>query len=183
MHVENIVAEKIAHMKTDAKQTARSIKEMKANLIAEAEDRSSVINDVQSFLSASNQLWEQDRALIDSIRQAWGLTDRDNVQVFVVPPGQLSRMPFTSFVTRPTTSPRLQQLTINVTASMGRISELERGLGDPSLTDAERARRIAGLEESLSRYKREVARERNRLANGPRSGIILVERGEDNPPE
>ena len=140
-------------------------------------DQCSVLNDLINFANApANGTFNQDQAQIDSVRQSWGLTDRDSVQVFVVPPNVLRRMPITSFVTRPATSPRLQKLALNITSSMSRMHQLEMGTCDPTLTDEERDRMIAGIQGSLARYQRAHANERARLSNAPRTGVIVVAR-------
>jgi hypothetical protein len=145
------------------------------------ENESAFINEMRNLISEMENRTpaqvQDDSSLIESVRSMWGLTDQDNVRIFVVEPGQLRRMPITSFVTRPTTSRRLEQLNRSLTSSMGRVSELERGLDDPNKTESERARAIAGLEENIRRYRREVNQERRRLAVAPRSGVIVVERG------
>jgi hypothetical protein len=138
------------------------------------ETSSPVIND----MNLQNPI-PDDSALLEFTRNLWGLNDRDNVQIFVVEPDQFRRMPFTNFVTRPTTSPRLETLNRNVSSRRSQISELEIGLGDPNLTDAERTRKIAALEDELRDYRRAVSRERTRLSRAPRSGVIVVARGSD----
>ncbi|MCL2199665.1 MAG: hypothetical protein FWB80_12160 [Defluviitaleaceae bacterium] len=120
-----------------------------------------------------------DSALIENTRRLWRLTDADNVQIFVVEPEQFRRMRFTNFVTRPTTSARLVKLNRNLSSGRSQLNELKMGLGDPTLTDSERGRKIAFLEEEVKQNRRAVARERTRLANAPRSGVIVVARGSD----
>ena len=177
MRLENILASYNAHAKSVTKRAKKDYNEAYDSLINQPNDSPCVINDLQSWAaSLSSGVFDQDRDIIDRVRQTWGLTERDNVQVFVVPAGQLRRMPITSFITRPTTSPRLQQITLSISMSMNRITELEMGLCDPSLTEEERARMITGLEGNLSRYERAASRERARLAVAPRSGVIVVER-------
>ena len=134
----------------------------------------SVINSINSWMLNT----VQDDELVARTRQAWGFTDRDSVNVIVVPAGQ-NRIPPMSFVTRPTSSPRSMELQREVTRSMGEISELELGLGDPSMTEEERARAIGRLQTQMASARRNLNNEMSRLRNSaPRSGFVVVQRPE-----
>ncbi|MCL1861961.1 MAG: hypothetical protein FWF78_00155, partial [Defluviitaleaceae bacterium] len=101
-----------------------------------------------------------DSALIEKTRRLWGLNDDDNVQIFVVDFEQFRRMRFTNFVTRPTTSRRLERLNNSVSSNRRQVQDLQRGLADPELNDSERARKIALLEQDIKRDRRAATRER-----------------------
>lgn len=139
-----------------------------------AQLNSSIINSINSWIFNTTQ----DEDLVARTRQAWGFNDRDNVNILVVPAGQ-NRIPPMSFVTRPTSSPRSMELQREITRSMGSISELELGLGDPSLTEEERARMIGQLQQEMSAARRNLNNEMSRLRNNaPRSGFVVVQRPE-----
>lgn len=133
----------------------------------------SVINDISGWLFNL----EQDNELKDQVRQSWGLTDQDNVQILVIPKGERRIQPM-SFVTRPSRSPRSDQLTLEISRSRSRISELNQGIADPTLTSEERAKQVGSLEQVIRDSQRALAREKSRLSNAPRSGFIVVQRDE-----
>jgi hypothetical protein len=131
----------------------------------------SVINEVRSLFATS----EEDNALVESVRQFLGLTDRDTVRIFVVPKGQ-NRVPVGSFLNSNTSSPRTQELNINIRSVRGRLREFEAGIFDPRLTDEERNGLVNSTQRSLEEYERALSKEMARLAAMPRSGVIVVER-------
>ena len=151
-------AEKVEHLKESANA-------------ASAVTNQSVQNDISDWIFNL----EQDADLIERTRQQWGFTDRDNVKILVVCAN--SRFQPMSFVTRPTRSPRSDELTIAISRRMSEISELEMGKGDPNMTDAERSRKINALEQNIRDSRRDLSRERARLRRGPRSGFVVVQRG------
>jgi len=118
---------------------------------------------------------ERDRALIDALRQMHGLTDRDNVQIFIVPKGQ-NRIQPGSFITRPTTSPRAEELTRLISRNRTLMQELKIGIQSEDLTDDQKSARINSLRNTISTNERDLHRERARIATLPRSGWIIVER-------
>jgi len=123
---------------------------------------------------------EADRGLVDKIWKAHGLTDRDNVQIFVVPKN--SRVQTGTFIHRPTESHKTRRLMLEITRMLRQLGELERTsstntkdggkLHEPSEQEVARERHI--LQRDIESRRRTLARERKRLANGPRSGFIVV---------
>jgi len=131
----------------------------------------SVVNDMRDLAA----IFQEDSALVESVRRAMGLTDRDNVSIFVVPKGQ-NRVPVGSFLNSNTSSGRTQRLHINIRSAKSRLRELENGMSDPQLTSDERSRSVHSMRRSIEEYKRELAGEMARLAAMPRSGVVVVER-------
>ncbi|MCL2202415.1 MAG: hypothetical protein FWB88_00550 [Defluviitaleaceae bacterium] len=131
----------------------------------------SVRNEVGGLFATS----EEDKALVESVRRFLGLTDRDAVRIFVVPKGQ-NRVPVGSFLQSNTSSPRTQELHINIRSVRGRLRDFEAGIFDPRLTDEERNGLINSMQRSLEAYERALTKEMARLAAMPRSGVIVVER-------
>ena len=131
----------------------------------------SVVNDMRDLAA----IFQEDSALVESVRRALGLTDRDNVSIFVVPKGQ-NRVPVGSFLNSNTSSSRTQRLNVNIRSAKSRLRELENGMSDPQLTSDERARSANSMRRSIEEYARELAGEMARLAAMPRSGVVVVER-------
>jgi len=131
----------------------------------------SVINEVRGLFATS----ADDHALVESVRRFMGLTDRDAVRIFVVPKGQ-NRVPVGSFLNSNTSSPRTQELHINIRSVRGRLRDFEAGIFDPQVTDEERNGLINATQRSLAEYERALAKEMARLAAMPRSGVVVVER-------
>jgi hypothetical protein len=118
---------------------------------------------------------ESDGSLIEAVRQMQGLTDRDQVQVFVVPPGT-RRPQVGNFMHRPTTSMLSQRLVGRIATLKREIQELELGIGKEELSKDEENREINSRERRLERFESELRRERRRLAQAPRRGWIVVQR-------
>ena len=131
------------------------------------ESQQSVLNSISEWLFSMHQ---NDDA-VQRVRQQWGFTDEDNVQIFVVPSN--FRIPPMSFVTRPTSSPRSNELTRTISRRMSEISDLERGI-DPSLNDSDRSRQISSLENTIRETRRELNAEKARLRRAPRSGFVVA---------
>jgi len=150
-----------------------------ANAAASKTAPSAVYESAASTQQQQMQGWlqnlEKDKDLIEATRIAFGLTNEDNVQIFVVPKGQ-NRIQLGSVITRPTTSPRAEQLTRLVSSTTARLREVEIGTYSKELTDDERARMMGSLRSEINRNQRALSRERARIATLPRSGWIIVER-------
>jgi len=133
---------------------------------------------------------ESDRPiLVERTRRAFGLNDRDEVQVFVIPRDQRRRRGFQtgSFIYRPTTSRRTERLNRSIIRTERLIRELEMDKNNNDeccektnlicKTDKP-DREIHLLRMRLIEYQQRLTQERRRLANGPRRGWIVVEREE-----
>ncbi|MCL2217374.1 MAG: hypothetical protein FWB91_10200 [Defluviitaleaceae bacterium] len=182
---------RLLELKSDPEKARQKVKEWKANAknVLEQKMNGTYGNSgydtpvvYESSASAAQQQlqgWlqglEQDRELVERTRQAFGLTDRDNVQVFVVPRGQ-NRIRPGSVITRPNTSPRLQELQRLINNTNARIHELEIGTQSEELTDEEKSRMKNSLRNTITQNERALNRERARIATLPRSGWIVVER-------
>jgi predicted nucleic acid-binding OB-fold protein len=118
---------------------------------------------------------ESDKELIEQVRRFAGLTDNDNVRIFVVPKGQ-TRIQTSSVIIRPNTSPQAQQISLNISRSQRRLHEIEKGINHDDLSDEEKSRLKGALQSNVRSYERALARERARIATMPRSGWIIVER-------
>jgi len=151
---------------------------------------------------------ESDRLLVERTRQAFELTDRDDVRVFVIPASQRNRrgLQTGSFIHRPTTSRQTERLNISINRLVRQIAEKEIEIANNS--DSESRRSLVGADDENSRYRAErdsgrisgsendctrelhlmrtrleeyrllLRREQQRLASGPRRGWIVVEREE-----
>jgi len=120
---------------------------------------------------------EADRPLVDKIWKAHGLTDRDNVQIFVVPKN--SRVRTGSFIHRPTESQRTRRLMLEVTRLQNQLRDIEMGNNEnrqnqTQMTEQEVARERHVLRREIATRQRALRNERARLANGPRHGFIVV---------
>jgi hypothetical protein len=118
---------------------------------------------------------KSDSAQVEAIRSAAGLTPRDNVRIFIVPPGQ-RRVPVGSSINTPHTSPRLQRLLLEVSLAEGRILDLESGAAGHDLSDEDRNRLIHSLRHTVRQGGSAISDERRRLSSLPRSGWIVAER-------
>jgi len=125
---------------------------------------------------AWTQAMEAEREQIARIRRAFGLNDRDNVQVILV--CKNSRIRPQSFITRPTTSPRAEQLSRQVRSNEARLRQLETGIDTDNLTDQERRQSVNALRQAIRDSNRALNRERARIATLPRSGFIVAVRDE-----
>jgi hypothetical protein len=85
-------------------------------------------------------------------------------------------VPVGSFLNSNTSSPRTQELNINIRSARGRLRDFEAGIFDPHLTREERNGLINSMQLSLEEYERALTKEMARLAAMPRSGVIVVER-------
>jgi len=119
---------------------------------------------------------EADREQIDRIRRNFGLNDRDQVNVILVPFN--SRIRPKSFITRPTTSPRAEQLSRQVRSSEARLRNIEAGICAEIKTDQERISIMNMLRQTIRVANRALNRERSRIAALPRSGFIVAKRDE-----
>ena len=151
---------------------------------------------------------ESDRLLVERTRQAFGLTDRDDVRVFVIPASQRNRRGLQpgSFIHKPTTSRQTERLNISINRLVRQIAEKEIEITNNSNSESRRS--LIGADDENSRYRAErdrdrisgnendctrelqlmrmrleeyrllMRREQQRLAGGPRRGWIVVEREE-----
>jgi len=146
-------------------------------------------------LSSGGMFLEADRALVERTRDAFGLTDRDAVQVFVIPANQRGRrgLQAGSHIYRPTSSRRTQQLSISINRITRQLREEELNLSASNLKnnfencetnkadekeENKKARELHSLRMRLTEYRRLLRQENQRLANAPRRGWIVVEREE-----
>ena len=118
---------------------------------------------------------DADKELKDAIRRAHGLGKQDNVQVYIVPKGKMKSF-LGSFITRPNTSTKAQQLTMNINNSTSRLRELEMGFSGHELSKEEKARLMNSLRHNIRDKQRSLENEKKRISALPRSGWIVVER-------
>lgn len=120
---------------------------------------------------------DKDRELIQQYFEAFRLTDRDQVQIYVIPKGYSGLKPG-SYIHKPTASTKTQQLSKIIKNTMRQIQELESGISNIDISEDERASQIALLRNNLQQYKKSLSNEQTRLSNLPRSGYIIIERDE-----
>jgi len=98
---------------------------------------------------------ESDRLLVERTRQAFGLTDRDDVRVFVIPASQRNRRGLQpgSFIHRPTTSRQTERLNISINRLVRQIAEKVMEIANNSNSESRRS--LIGADDENSRYRAE----------------------------
>lgn len=184
-------------------------------------------SDLFSNANTPNVFSNADDALIERTLRMLGLTERDQVRVFVIPRGMRGRRGLQpgSFIHRPTRNRQTDRISRSIRRVTNQIRERELGnsernrnerndrferttrFGMPVSSENTRlgraesdrdrnrnsinnnnrseqsseqnaARELRLLRLRLAEYRRQLAREQQRLANGPRRGWIVVERDE-----
>ena len=141
------------------------------------------------FLFSANSegfFLESDRPQVERVRRAFGLTDSDNVRVFVIPRSNRGGRGLStgSFIYRPTTSRQTERISRSIRRVSREIREIEYGTANrvpnraEKTAEIEEARELHLLRVKLTEYQQQLRREQQRLANGPRRGWIVVEREE-----
>ena len=131
---------------------------------------------------------DSDRPLVERTLRAFGLTERDDVRVFVIPRSNGSRrgLQAGSFIHRPTTSRQTDRISRSIRRLSTQIRDKELGISESAQRaqrkgqDAENKldRELSLMRIRLAEYRQLLRREQQRLANGPRRGWIVVERDE-----
>ena len=154
-----------------SKQDWMKFKKMLVKLIKEFNPSGAIVSNRGIYSAA-------DRPLVDQIWQAHGLTNRDNVRIFVVPPN--SRIRPGSFIHRPTENAATRRLSLKITRLQRQLQENETGISQQSrfdeaeVNERENARERHNLKREIEEHRRSLRRARRRLADAPRSGFIVA---------
>ena len=114
------------------KQVQAKSQNTKTGAKEEGDDPLSAVSEVSLLLQSitdAKKAWlqemESEREFKNAVRKAYGLTEKDNVMIFVVPKGQ-TKVKTGGVIIKPHTSPKLERLNLNITRNQRKIQELKR---------------------------------------------------------